>query len=255
MAASALELRATALAVDLRDAWRRRRTVDPPALLRHRVHGSLDLDDFRAVGERCAADVEHALAGVGTSLRDVGTLLDFGCGCGRVLPWLARRAPTARLHGTDTDASAVRWCRRHLPFARFVQARELPPLPYADATFDVVVGISVFTHLDEAHQRAWLAELARVMVPGGVVVLSLHGRHVWQHLPAAERSVVETDGLLFLRSHDWAASFPSWYQTAFHTRELATGVCGERFDVLAYLERGLNAHHDLIVLGARGAGG
>jgi SAM-dependent methyltransferase len=51
-----------------------------------------------------------------------------------------------------------------------------PPLDYGASRFDFVYAVSVFTHLDEDLQRAWMDDLLRVLRPGGVLYLTLHGR-------------------------------------------------------------------------------
>jgi ubiquinone/menaquinone biosynthesis C-methylase UbiE len=48
-----------------------------------------------------------------------------------------------------------------------------PPLPFPDQTFDLVFGISVFTHLRESWQFAWLRELARTLKPGGLAIMTI----------------------------------------------------------------------------------
>ena len=56
----------------------------------------------------------------------------------------------------------------------------LPPLPFADGAFDLVIVISVFTHLPRDSQDAWLAELERVTGPGTVVIATVHGDSHWR---------------------------------------------------------------------------
>jgi len=71
------------------------------------------------------------------------------------------------VHGSDYNPRLVRWCRESLPFADFRVNGLQPPLPYADGELEFVYAISIFTHLTEALQDAWLQELARVLAPGG----------------------------------------------------------------------------------------
>ena len=54
-------------------------------------------------------------------------------------------------------------------------SRVAPPLPYEAATFDAVISISVFSHLNQASQDAFLEELARITKPGATLMLTIHG--------------------------------------------------------------------------------
>ena len=55
---------------------------------------------------------------------------------------------------------------------------------YPDATFDLIYAFSVFTHLAPAGQTFWIAELTRVLKPGGCLFLTTHGEH---YLPQLSR--------------------------------------------------------------------
>ena len=56
----------------------------------------------------------------------------------------------------------------------FVVNETMPPLPFPDRFFDFVYSISIFTHLPEAMQFAWLEEINRVLKAGGEAVISTH---------------------------------------------------------------------------------
>ncbi|MBI4596938.1 MAG: class I SAM-dependent methyltransferase [Candidatus Omnitrophica bacterium] len=108
------------------------------------------------------------------SLKDCTTILEFGCGHGRLLKPVADFVPGASIAGCDVLNKAVAVCRRKFPQGRFVTNGALPPLAFADGSFDLMYSYSVFTHLPEAHHRAWLKELARVLRPGGVMLHTIH---------------------------------------------------------------------------------
>ncbi len=223
----------------------------PPASLRYRVHGSVNMGTFLRNGRRCGRDVKSSLAQVGEDFDSFGRVLDFGCGCGRTLLWFAApegATPPASLHGTDIDAEAVQWCRQNLSHAEFSVNGALPPLAYPDASFDLVYAVSVFTHLDEGRQFLWLKELERITRLGGVVLLTVHGEHARGALPAEDAAAVERDGFRFVVSDSMRGIFPDWYQNAFHTKEYVLDRYAERFDVAAYIPRGMNNHQDVVVL-------
>jgi 2-polyprenyl-3-methyl-5-hydroxy-6-metoxy-1,4-benzoquinol methylase len=150
----------------------------PPGKLRVRVVGTADPDAFMHSSAHTADIIQTALAGSGVELG--GSVLDFGCGCGRI----ARRwaGLGLDLHGCDADEPAVRWCRENLPFMEArVNALE-PPSPYESEQFDVIYAISILTHLTERVAHAWMAEWARMLKPGGTLLFSVHGDAYRHHL-------------------------------------------------------------------------
>ena len=102
------------------------------------------------------------------------SILDFGCGCGRIL----RHWPPAQheLWGSDYNPTLVDWCRRRLGrFAQFSVNGSEPPLGFAADKFEFVYAYSVFTHLSHIQQRPWIVELSRVLKPGGFLLFTVHG--------------------------------------------------------------------------------
>jgi SAM-dependent methyltransferase len=69
----------------------------------------------------------------------------------------------------------VRWCERNVQHARVSKNELSPPLDYESGSFDLCYAVSVFTHLTEAMQDAWLSELKRVIRPGGILLVTLSG--------------------------------------------------------------------------------
>lgn len=180
------------------ETWRalrggRRVAVDGPALpprrLMVRVAGTADADWFLRSG-RAAYDaiVEHV------PLAELDSVLDFGCGCGRVTRWW-HDFPGA-VAGSDLSEPAVRWCRSNLPFARFETNGLAPPLAFADASFDLVYALSVFTHLTAELQLAWRDELRRVLRPGGLLLATTHGRSYLPRLADGERAAFDAGELV-----------------------------------------------------------
>jgi SAM-dependent methyltransferase len=119
-------------------------------------------------------------------LRRDSHVLDIGCGIGRLAVALTSRlGPEGRYEGLDIVPSGIEWCTGHItprhPNFRFTLAdvhngeynpngRVAPTeyrLPYRDASFDLVVLTSVFTHMLPAETERYLDEIARVLKPGG----------------------------------------------------------------------------------------
>ncbi|TAJ04421.1 MAG: class I SAM-dependent methyltransferase [Planctomycetota bacterium] len=158
----------------------------PPPELMARVVGTRDPRVFHDSGLSDASNLFHALALGGFDPARGGALLDFGCGCGRILRALARLSDAVELHGTDVDAAAIEWDRAHLDFARFERAPERPPLAFPSARFDALLSFSVFSHLPEDLHFAWLCELHRITRPGAVLVLTVQGVRCWQRFQAGD---------------------------------------------------------------------
>ncbi len=99
-------------------------------------------------------------------------ILDVGCGTGYLLGRLAARAPQAEaLAGIDAAPAMIEAARRTAADdrLRFVVGTA-ERLPWPAASFDLVVSTTSFDHW--ADQRAGLAQCARVLAPGGCLVLA-----------------------------------------------------------------------------------
>jgi 2-polyprenyl-6-hydroxyphenyl methylase/3-demethylubiquinone-9 3-methyltransferase len=133
------------------------------------------------------AAILHAINGprVDYYLRVLGDLdgrlvLDAGCGGGLVARELA--AAGARVVGVDRSLGSLGVARRAAgPPFRPAQGR-LERLPFADGVFDAVVAADVLEHL--ADLPAAVAELARVLAPGGSFVFDTVNRTPWSWFTA-----------------------------------------------------------------------
>ena len=211
----------------------------PPRRLMIRVAGTPDHDWFLRSGRISADTVRDAATRHGPPLESLGSLLDFGCGCGRVTRWW--HDLDAEVHGSDIDIRAVAWCQANLGFGHFAANDLAPPLRYADSTFDLVYAFSVLTHLTEELQRPWLDELRR----GGLLVLSTHGERYLERLNTAERARFEA-GKLVVR---WGGVAGTNLCTTFHPRSYLERLA-EQFELLEHVPEGAagNPHQDLSVL-------
>lgn len=106
-------------------------------------------------------------------------LLDIGCGAGYHVRHLARKA--ARVVAADVDSVSLSVARRRsatrrVAFLRYDGRR----LPLADASFDAVTLLDVLEHVE--NREALVAEVARVLRPGGVWIVSVPYRGPWRRL-------------------------------------------------------------------------
>ena len=221
----------------------------PPPSLRMKVHGCLEKQVFSKVGKRNVDDIENILQRhLGRSLSSFQNILDFGCGCGRNMIWLYRRASKTNYYGVDIDEKAIEWCKNNLPFATFSVNTSLPPLPLMPEAFDLIIVISVFTHLDEEMQVAWIQELHRVLKPKGIVLLSVHGQHICNNMPKIIRDTLESKGFVFVEADFTKGIFPDWYKLSFHTEPYIKQKFDAYFKLLCYIERGIADYQDAVLL-------
>jgi SAM-dependent methyltransferase len=220
----------------------------PKASLRYRVNGTPELNDFLSEGERCSGDLEKALARIDRHMDSFQNILDFGCGCGRTIRCFEKYAVASSLSGTDIDSAAIDYCRRRFNNIEFSVNQPLPPLDYSSNKFDLVYSISVFTHINEEYQFLWLAELARIVIPGGIVLLSVHGSSSWNTLLPEYVATIRTKGFLYISENIWKRIFPAWYQTAFHSEEYVRAEFSRFFNIIEYIPQGVSDFHDLIIL-------
>ena len=225
---------------------------DPGSELISRVVGGADRGWFYWTGRESVHDLERILSIAGRTLDSFESILDFGCGCGRMLLWMEELNRTCALHGTDIDADAIRWCVEHAPYAEAKVNDADPPLGYPDGEFELVYGHSVFTHLDERRQDAWLTELQRVTSPGGFLVLSTHGEvalgvDLWRI-----RECLRDEGIVFI-DDVYGPEYPApvWYQRTFHARRYVFDHWGRWFEIRAYVPGGALGVQDLILLQRR----
>ncbi len=146
----------------------------PPSNLIVLVGGRTNAVLFMEGGKLVLNSILETLARHGVGADKLQRVLDFGCGCGRVVRYW-KDYPATKIYGSDYNPKLVEWCAANLPFGDFGINELAPPLKYQDGFFDLVYAFSVFTHLPEALSEDWIKELQRVLKPGGHALLTTHG--------------------------------------------------------------------------------
>ena len=131
-------------------------------------------EEYLASGQRDTQQMLDILREAGQSVAELGHVLEFGCGDGRMIRCLEHLAADREIWGTDIDAARIFWCKQHLsPPFHFMTTTTVPHLPFADGYFGFIYAGSVFTHIDDLAD-AWFAELRRVLRPGGKLFATVH---------------------------------------------------------------------------------
>jgi SAM-dependent methyltransferase len=149
----------------------------PPKDLMENVSGPISERGFASHG----ADFWLALSElVDQPLTNFGSVLDYGCGCGR-LGRMFKGHP-GKLYGCDVNGQHIDWVRQNIPYYSTHLTKPDAPLPYPVAKFDLIISISVFTHISEDSQDRLLRELFRVSHPGTVLLLTIHGERAMERV-------------------------------------------------------------------------
>jgi ubiquinone/menaquinone biosynthesis C-methylase UbiE len=213
----------------------------PPRALRKRVHGHTQLFSFEFIGAEVSNNILDAVR-PHMSPEANSRVLDFGCGCGRVLAYFKDATP-CEMTGSDIDGEAIVWCKDNLSaFGTFFQNGSSPPLPIADSTFDLVYSISVFTHLPERMQFQWLNELQRVTKPGGFLLLTTHGIDSVP-LNWLQRLRFRLGGFVYVAGGK-TPGLPDFYRNAFHAESYIRSRWSKLFEIVEFRPRGINQEQD-----------
>jgi len=150
--------------------------------------GYADNTLFLARGANSFAKIKEALERSGATLS--GRVLEWGCGCGRIIRHALAHGLDA--HGCDINADAIEWCKENIEADRFIHCGVDPSLPYEDESFDFVYAGSVITHLSLDLQLFWAQELRRILKPGGFMLLTFHGAYHFRHFWGRDTMVVRS---------------------------------------------------------------
>jgi SAM-dependent methyltransferase len=217
----------------------------PPSDLLFLVAGTTDVSWFLSGGKAGFQAIEQVLDRHGVPAANLNRVLDFGCGCGRVLRhWHPYQ--NVEVHGTDYNPDLITWCQRNLGFANFAVNGLEPPLLYADSQFDLIYALSVFTHLTEPLHRAWIDELRRIIRTGGFLLITTHGRTYRERLNSEEQLAYDSGELVVKKG----TSAGSNTCAAFHPEEYVRKLVQGKFEIVDFIPEGAkgNPRQDLFLL-------
>jgi SAM-dependent methyltransferase len=210
----------------------------PPAWLIQAFTGAPDTIDHIENGKRSAdyyVDLYNRLCG---DFDRTERVLDFGCGCGRVLSRMPGTGKV-RYFGVDLREDAIEWLRATMPEGTFVAGPPMPPLDPGGEDFDLVYAVSVLTHLAQEQEGAWLDEWHRLLRPGGHVIATFRGedwveQFAYENQKGAIREEWRANGGFCYQQHRyWEGIFPAFYSGTYQTVDYVRSTWGERFEILA----------------------
>lgn len=187
--------------------------------------------------------------------RRIGDLdiLDFGCGVGRVaLPFFYKHQRPNFC--ADVDPNAIKYLKEVIPDADSTAISYKPPTPFDDNQFDVIYSVSVWTHLPIDLQDIWLLEIARLLKPRGVALITTSSYKALasrrEKLPGWS-SVRDEDlaeqGIIFQKSGS-TPGVTGTYGYTLHTPEYIKDHWGKYFSTITSYREAIEGVQDLNVL-------
>jgi SAM-dependent methyltransferase len=189
----------------------------------------------------------------GRKLHEFGQILDWGCGTGRILRYFDK-SMQGKVVGVDIDPVNIQWCRDHMPDSTFVLVNPDTPMPFEDNSFDLIYGHSVFTHLSEYDQNSWLAELLRVLKPGGYCFTTVTAelgwfacfsifRDSWQFYEYISTGIRDSGHVQM----GVDIQKPGFYRNTAHTSKYIKSHWGKYFEILEIID-GFADFQSLVVM-------
>lgn len=117
----------------------------------------------------------------GSTLGESSTILDYGCGYGRIARLMYYFGDEQGVTGVDPWERSIEMCRQAGLGPNFKQSEYLPQtLPVGEIKFNLIYAYSVFTHLSEQASLAALSAVRRHIKDAGVLVITIRPVEYWQ---------------------------------------------------------------------------
>ncbi len=208
---------------------------------------------YFAGGEWNAAEVESALAEVGCSLRDVASFLEFACGYGRLTRHFVNWISPSRITVSDIDRQAVDFVTQEFGVRGFYSA-PTPGELTDNGRYEVIVVVSLFSHLPIHNWGPWLRRMNEMVDPGGFLLFSTLGMHAWDvnvSEVAKEAFEAKAEGFLYREQNETRGRLSTdIYGMSYVSERFVERAVSEDFEgrLVKSCPRGLNGFQDVYVL-------
>jgi SAM-dependent methyltransferase len=225
-----------------------------------------DLEHYVRAGRSAVENVRLALVAAERREETIESLLDFGCGHGRITRAFKEAFPNARLAACDIDRDGVEFCAATFGATPYYSSPVLAEIEIGER-FDLVFCGSVFTHLSLEKWPKLLSVLYSALAQDAVLVFSTHGRYVAHRLRSGEYQYGLTDEQVRRVIGDYDAGgfgYCDYSHSAGRdgygvSLSLPSRVCETveafpDFHIVLFRERGWNAHQDVVAAVRRAVG-
>lgn len=130
-----------------------------------------DVREYRRTAEEFVGQLGRSLKEAGRDWDTVGSVLEVGCGYGRIVRELCKTVPANRIYVSDVIDSGARFT------ASEFGATQIPadPGPEWNERFGLIYLLSVYSHMPRQGVADHLRRMHRLLAPGGVLVFTTHG--------------------------------------------------------------------------------
>ncbi len=131
------------------------------------------------IGKSALKCIDNALSAADKKRDDIKTILDFGCGHGRVLRVLRAAFPNCSITACDVNRDGVNFCKKTFDAIPIYSEREIEKLSI-NSKFDLIWVGSLFTHIDKEDWDKCLKFLSSLLNNQGVLVFTTAGQFVFE---------------------------------------------------------------------------
>ena len=211
---------------------------------------------FAAGGLTTAAKLDGATnLFAGRPLSGFDTILDWGAGVGRVASNVIKYfAPNSEIWCADIDDVNITMAADFCDNARCSRLPYWPPADLPGDYFDLIYGISVFTHLTEAAQDLWLRELSRISRSGAILVMSANTEFAAAFLSEIDQShmadllAVGISDRVSDRNLGAKLERRNYYRVTYHLSDYIRDIWGKHFEIIEIVHRADVQVQDFVVM-------
>ena len=140
-----------------------------------KVNGSVDIQSYIDIGKQISDVICDELK----NYNKRQSILDYGCGLGRVLFHLNKRFNKSKIYAYDIDNEILKWANFILSnkFVRFESSTDI----FESGKFDIVYCISVFTHIYNNRDKVIL-DIKRILKKRGILFVSFHDKTLFNEI-------------------------------------------------------------------------
>lgn len=203
--------------------------------------------DYFEVGEEIMNIVEEMSEKTGKDLSTINSFLDFASGYGRFTRFIVQKVDPSRVTVSDIDRDAVDFCRTTFDVKGYYSMRNVKDCVFPEK-YDMIVVISLFSHLSVALWKEWLVHLYEALENNGVLIFSTHGLELMERHNINAEEVEK--GFFFIGQSETERLSKEDYGSAFITNDFVQSFIkkNELGLYFGYFPGRLLNHQDIFVI-------